>query len=522
MEEASRLKKSVLNARVNFSFFLAMLLLSFFSRRIFLSCLGDDFVGLTSTIGSLISFLNLAELGVGTAIAYILYGPLFRHEQERINELISVLGYLYRRIGQIILVAGLVLGCFLPLIFQKTEFSDGIIYFAYFAFLLSTSIGYFANYHSTLLNADQRGYVITAYFQSANIIKLLIQMVLAWYTRSFYYWVAIELFFGVVYALILRWKIYQVYPWLQADIRLGKKVLKKYPEITKYIKQIFVHRIGGFVLGKTDDLIIYAFVSLQMVAYYGSYLLITSKISQMVDSVLGSVASGVGSLIAEGNMHSIKRIFWELMVIRYFIAGTVVFVVYYLMTPFIRLWLGNDYVLGNGILILLLINFFIMQTRWAVDIFINGYGLFYDVWAPLTEAALNLGVSIFFARLWGIEGVLFGTTVSMLLIVCLWKPYFLYRKGFKSSFWEYWLTIFKFLGLGVIAWGICVFFLKLLWSDIRPANYGEWLIEAVKLTLFYAVCYFALLYALSQAMRNFVFRIGGNLRCFVQSKFLKK
>lgn len=33
MEEASRLKKSVLNAQVNFFFFLAMLLLSFFSIK---------------------------------------------------------------------------------------------------------------------------------------------------------------------------------------------------------------------------------------------------------------------------------------------------------------------------------------------------------------------------------------------------------------------------------------------------------------------------------------------------------
>lgn len=521
MKEASRLKKSVLNAQVNFFFFLAMLLLSFFSRRIFLNCLGDDFVGLTSTIGSLISFLNLAELGVGTAIAYILYGPLFRHEQERINELISVLGYLYRRIGQIILIAGLVLACFLPLIFRKTEFSDGIVYFAYFAFLISTLIGYFANYHSTLLNADQRGYVITAYFQSANIIKLLIQMAVVWHTRNYYYWVAIELFFGVVYALILRWKIYQVYPWLRADIRLGKKVLKKYPEITTYIKQIFVHRIGSFVLGKTDDLVIYGFVSLQMVAYYGNYVMITSKLSQMLDSILGSVASGVGNLIAEGNAGTIKRVFWELMAIRYLIAATVVFAVYHLIGPFVSIWIGEEYVLSDGILVLLLINVFIMQTRWAVDIFLNGYGLFYDVWAPCTEAILNLGISIIFARLWGIQGVLFGTTVSTLLIVCLWKPYFLYHNGFKTSLREYWFTIIKYLVLGSLTWGICSFLLQ--WGDNRVVitGYTRWIVQAIKITLMYFVCYFFLLYVFSKGMRGLVFRIGKSTYNYMHNKMQK-
>lgn len=522
MEEASRLKKSVLNAQVNFFFFLTLLLLSFFSRRMFLNCLGDDFVGLTSTIGSLMGFLNLAELGVGTAMAYVLYAPLFRHDVQRINELISVLGFLYRRIGQFILVAGLVLACFLSLIFKKTDFSDGVIYFAYFVFLGSTLIGYFANYHTILLNADQRGYMITAYFQSANIIKVLAQMGLAWYTGNYYYWLALELVFGVTYAMLLRWKIYRIYPWLKSDVRLGRKVLKKYPEITTYIKQIFAHQIGGFVLGKTDDLVIYAFVSLQMVAYYGNYVLFTSKISQLINSILGSVVSGVGNLIAEGNLDSIKRVFWELMAIRYLLAGTGVFALYYLLEPFISLWLGEEYILSRGVLALLLINLFIMQTRWAVDIFINGYGLFHDIWAPCTEAILNLGISIIFARLWGIQGVLLGTTVSILLIVCLWKPYFLYRNGFKTSLWEYWLTIFKYLGLGILSWGICSWLLELLGSYGHIDGYGKWMIVALETTGSYLVCYFILLYLCSLGMRGFVYRIGKSLYCFIQGKFLRK
>jgi len=513
MKEVSRLKKSVLNAQVNFFFFLALLFLSFFSRRIFLNCLGDDFVGLTGTINSLMGFLNLAELGVGMAMAYVLYGPLFRQEKEKISELISVLRFLYHRIGQIILAAGLILACFLPLIFSKTGFSAGVLYFAYFSFLTSVLIGYFANYHTILLNADQRGYVITAYFQSANMLKLFLQIAMTWYTRSYYCWIGIELFFGVVYAFILRWKIFQIYPWLKIEKRLGKKVLKKYPQITVYIKQVFVHNISYFVLSKTDDLIIYGFVSLQMVAYYGNYVLITSKISQMISSILGSVSAGVGNLIAEGNLKSIKRIFWELMSIRYLIAGTIVFAIYHLINPFIRLWLGEEYILGGGILVLLLVNFFIMQVRWAVDIFINGYGLFYDIWAPCTEALLNLGISIIFARLWGIEGVLFGTTVSMSLIICLWKPYFLYRKGFKTALSEYWITILKYLLLGGISWKICDFLI-----DYRSVmeNYTQWIGEAFKQTSLYLICYFCLLYMASRGMRNFITRIGRSSRKYIQ------
>ena len=83
----SRVKKTLLNARVNLVFY-------FLTRKIILDCLGADFVGLTGTLQNLLGFLNLAELGIGSAIGYVLYKPLFERNQEKINEIISVMGYL--------------------------------------------------------------------------------------------------------------------------------------------------------------------------------------------------------------------------------------------------------------------------------------------------------------------------------------------------------------------------------------------------------------------------------------------
>ena len=250
-QQESRVKKSLLNARVNLIFYFLTLILSFFSRKIFLDTLGADFVGLTGTLQNLLGFLNLAELGIGSAIGYVLYKPLFEHDEGKINEIISVFGYLYRWIGFIILGAGIVLACFLPLIFPNTEFEMGVIFFAYFSFLASSLIGYFANYKQTLLGADQKNYVVTAYFQTANIIKVLIQMASAYYTGSYYLWVAIELTFGIIYSFILNWKINQVYPWLRSEVRQGKQLFKKYPEVMKYTKQLFVHQIASFVQFQT-------------------------------------------------------------------------------------------------------------------------------------------------------------------------------------------------------------------------------------------------------------------------------
>ena len=45
-------------------------------------------------IGRRFPFLNLAELGIGTAISYVLYKPLADSNRFKINEIVSVLGYL--------------------------------------------------------------------------------------------------------------------------------------------------------------------------------------------------------------------------------------------------------------------------------------------------------------------------------------------------------------------------------------------------------------------------------------------
>ena len=355
-QQESRVKKSLLNARVNLIFYFLTLILSFFSRKIFLDTLGADFVGLTGTLQNLLGFLNLAELGIGSAIGYVLYKPLFEHDEGKINEIISVFGYLYRWIGFIILGAGIVLACFLPLIFPNTEFEMGVIFFAYFSFLASSLIGYFANYKQTLLGADQKNYVVTAYFQTATIVKTLIQMASAYYTGSYYLWVAIELTFGIIYSFILNWKINQVYPWLRSEVRQGKQLFKKYPEVMKYTKQLFVHKLGGVVQNQTTPFLTYAFVSLQTVAFYGNYTIITDKLSLLISNFLESTGAGVGNLIAEGGKEKIKKVFWELLSIRFWIAGTLIFLLYELLPSFIVLWIGNEYLLSDTVLVLSLIH----------------------------------------------------------------------------------------------------------------------------------------------------------------------
>lgn len=506
MPEASRLKKSLLNARVNLIFYFLNLALSFFSRKIFLDALGADFMGLIGTMNNLLGFLNLAELGISTAIGYVLYKPLFEHNEPKINEIISVFGFLYRRIGFIILSVGCVLACFLPLIFPNNVFELGVVYFAFFSYLTTSLIGYFANYKQTLLGADQRNYVVTAYYQSAIIIKTLLQMTLVYYTGNYYLWISMELLLGITYSVILNWKVNQVYPWLRSEIKQGKLLFKKYPEVIKYTKQLFVHRIGGFVQFQTTPFLVYAFVSLKTVAYYGNYTLIIDKISIFISNLLGSTNAGVGNLIAEGNTKRILQVFWELMGIRFLIAGTISFALLQLTDAFISLWLGDEYIISRHILYLIILNSFIGYTRGATDQFIYGYGLFQDTWAPVAEVSINLIVAIVGGYFWGLPGILMGNITSLLLIIVLWKPYFLYSKGFKMPIVYYWIGYIKHLIIISLPAIACYFLLPS--SSFTPEkSFAHWIVYGAAISSAYGIMTYALLFFLTPGIRAFTYRI---------------
>jgi hypothetical protein len=471
VQQESRVKKTLLNARVNLIFYFLTLALSFFSRKIFLDCLGANFVGLTGTLQNLLGFLNLAELGIGSAIGYLLYKPLFEHDQQKINEIISVMGYLYRWIGIIILAAGIILSFFLPLIFpdSDTGFSLPLIYFAYFSFLGSSLIGYFINYRQNLLGADQRNYVVTAYFQSATIIKTLVQMVLAYYTANYYLWVVVEFAFGIIYSFILNWKINQTYPWLKAEVAQGRVLLKKYPLIIKNTKKIFLHKIGIVIQWQAMPILIYAFVSLRMVAYYENYTLLVTKLVGLMNSVLGSADAAVGNLIAEGNYSKIEKVLWEMMTLRYWILSLVIVALFFLLPPFISLWLGNEYLLSNVVLILIIANIGIQITQGCLGSFIYGFGLFNDVWATLLQSGVFIVSAIILGPLFGLVGIILSSVVSLFLSYCIWKPYYLYHYGLKQSIWKYiakWMKLICETGSIVLLISIIEPFFR-IWSPYK-------------------------------------------------------
>jgi hypothetical protein len=507
----SRVQKSLMNARINALFYLVALALSYFSRRIFLQTLGAQFVGFSGTVGNFLGFLNLAEMGTAMAVSFALYKPLIEKDQGKVAEIVALTGYLYRRIAYIMLAAGMVLSLFLPLIFPHPGFPMGVVYFAYYAFLLSPLLSYFINCGQVLLDADQRNYVVTARIQLTIFAKVLTQItVLSSFNGGYYAWIAIELVFGILQGLLLHRKIRQTYPFLHASMKAGNEALRQHPGITRSIKLLSIHKISEFALISTKDLFIYLFASLTMVAYYGNYVIVMTRLNQLLLAVLVGLQAGIGNLIAEGNTQKTMAVFWEICAFRYFTTGVLIFSIYQLIDPFIVLWLGRQYLLDRSILFLMMCNAFLIHTRDIVINFVQGYGLFDDIGAPAIEAALNLGLSVLLGYWYGIRGVLMGSLISTFVIAFVWKPVYLFRRGFRQPVWLYWRELARYAGLLFLSWWIGKQLILLIGFVDPYSGYSGWISYSLMVVVLYSLLLFGMLYPL-RGMRQLVKRIARKL-----------
>ena len=211
---AGRVHKSLLNAKVGIIFYFTSIIMTFFSRRIFLDNLGADFIGLTGTISSILGFLNITEVGIATSIGYFLYKPLANRDQDTINEIVSLFGWLYRIVGTIILCGGIIISLFFPFVFSNSGMPLGIIFFMTYSFLGSDVIGYYFNYRHILLDSDQKTYKYTIWIQTGGIVKTIVQILLAYYYKNYYIFVGVEFIFCLFICWAVNYVIDKEYPWL--------------------------------------------------------------------------------------------------------------------------------------------------------------------------------------------------------------------------------------------------------------------------------------------------------------------
>lgn len=420
-------------------------LLSFVTRKIFVSVLSSYHLGLRGLFGNLISMLSLAELGIGAAIAFSLYKPIAENDIEKIKVLMKFYRKVYTKISLSVFILGLTLSFFLQFIVRDPQTSDSYLRLVFFLFLSEACISYLIAYKQILINAYQKGYRLIPFTTSFKFSAMLAQAGILIITHNFILYLLTNTIIVIIENVVVNAFINKEYPFLkQKNVNNLRKEDEK--AITKNVRALIFHKIGDYVTNGTDNIIISIFINVNTVGLYSNYGLIIQTIQSFLLKSFSSITSSFGNLIAKENEDKQFAIFKTFNFLGFWIYCCTTTTLFNTINHFIGLWLGYEYIIDQLIINVVLLDFFLVGMRIPVGIIKASAGVFtQDKYIPVIQAVVNLAVSIVLAKSYGLIGVFIGTLVSSLAVPCWYRPIIIYKYVFKKKYGQYFTEYLNFI-----------------------------------------------------------------------------
>jgi len=434
-----------------------MIILSFVMRTVMIYMLGIEYAGLNGLFTSILNMLNLAELGLGTAIVFSMYKPIAENAHQEICELLQEYKRCYKVIGLVILGLGLTLLPFLDRLISGEIPKDINIYVLYLLNLFTTVCSYFFfSYKSSLFTAFQRSDVVSKVDILINTIKSTAQILVLFLMRNYYLFLIVGLGSVLLKNLLVYRLSGKVFP---EYVPQGSLDSERRKSIFTHVKALFLSKVGGVVVNSVDSLVISAVLGITVLGVYQNYYYILSSVSSVIVTLYFSCIAGIGNkLVLEGKNKTYES-FEHLSFGLLWICGICCSCFLGLFQPFIRIWVGEAMLLEYGMVILFCVFFYTFQMMGLCGAYEDAAGIWhYDRFRPLLEALLNLVLNLILVQIIGLYGILLSTIISMALFSWPWLLVNLFRRVFQRSMILYLGKLAKWF-LGVAASNVAVLLL---------------------------------------------------------------
>ncbi len=497
-----RMKHSLLNMLVATIPSLILPIIGFVKFSLFSQVYGDSINGLYSTMIQIMAFLNLVEGGFGIAFQQILYQPLAQKNYKKVTELYNGAIYLFRKMGLIILVLGIIVGSVQPLFISQNgePISNFSIYSIYFLLLAPVVISYFLMGPNVVVQADQQYYKINLGIQLITLLRSILVIVIAMMGLSLEVVLVVDGILTIISYIYSRQKALKLYPYLK-DNNAGRDL-----SALENTKHVFVHKISGVVLSNTDPVLLTYFISPFMTNVYNAYNMICSSLIKVLYGVIQAPADSFGNLFSSDEDHKYS-IFLQYANFSFFLSSIVSSILFITATDFVRLWMKDDlYVLSYFSVFLFAMNTYYLVSREPLLVVRNVNGLFKETKKiALLSAITNLGLSLLLVKPLGIVGILLGTFLTHFLIDFFMSVQLVYPKVFtlpSSNYYKF-VLIRTMIMFGLTFVGLCG------WRFVFPHGVQHlviWFIGAACLGIIALVAYLVIYYMLFDDFKAFIQR----------------
>lgn len=452
-----RTKNSMKNVFMSIFSQIVIILLGFISRKIFIDSLGTDYLGVNGVLTNVLSAMVLIESGLGISITYNLYKPLAEDDNSTIISLIQLYKKAYICLATLLLVISIVI---YPILIKSMKGTEGIsnITLVYYLFVAKNMISYITAYKWALINADQKGYILSASNLVFQVLSTVGKIIILMLTSNYILYLIIDTLIYLVQVLFNGHIVNKRYSYIKTKEKytLDEDIKSN---IIMNVKAMFWHNIGGYCVSSTDNILI-STINVTLVGIYSNYTLVIGQLSALLTPVLSGIGASVGNLIATEGSEKTYKVYKVSYLINFWICSFCVIFLYNLLEPFIDWAFKEGLLLDKFTYAVILINFYISGMRNTVLTFKNKAGLFVqDKYMPAIEGIFNLVISLILMKYFGMVGVFLGTTLSTLLIPFWNQPRILYKHLFNIPVVEYFRDYIKYvivmMIVGIITTIVC-------------------------------------------------------------------
>ena len=461
----------------------------FVIRSVMLHYLGTEYLGLNGLFKSLLTFLNLAELGVGSAMVFSMYKPIAEDDTSAVCALLRLYRTLYRIIGLAVAAVGLLLIPVLPKLIKGDLPADMNLYVLYLMNLGNTVVTYWLfAYKGSLLQAHQRRDIISKVSLAVRLTEYSLKILILVFTRNYYLYLAVQLLCQIIVNLLTAVWAAKMYPQY---VPAGKLPKEKTLDIFRRVRDLFTSKLSATVFDSADTLVISAFMGLTVLAVYQNYYFIITALRMILVVILNACMAGVGNKMVmeskEANYRDLERI----SLLFSWILGVSTSMLLCVYQPFMNVWMGEENMLAIGLVFCFAVYYYSMGANKLINMFKDAAGIWrIDRWRPMTAALVNLGLNLATVRWLGLYGVLLSSVFSIVVVQIPWLFHNLFQEVFPRQYMGRFIRLFCGLtAVALVSCGASWFLCGLYTLNVWPALLLNAAVSFVVPNLFYFAVY---------------------------------
>lgn len=490
-KEHTRARSVYLNSSITLICQIFQSIVGFIVRKLFVQYLGENYLGYDSVFANILQMLNIAELGISLAITSFLYKPLAEHNKEELTALMYLYKRIYQFIGLIVLVFGIIVSLFLPILIPDAECSAGTLRFYFYISLIGTVSTYYLAYKRALPIANQKSYIVMLVDTTCFFAMSGCQILLLLFYPNYALYLLTVVAKNITSNIIITVGSNKDYSYLKSPV--NKEIYEVYkPRILEFVKDMSVSKIGAYVFYSTDNLILSIFRGSILAGFLSNYSMITQQVNNIITQVLSSVQAVFGNFVSVTEDKETQRKMTDnYFFVNSFLGIFCMLCVFFLIQPFIQIFFGKTYLLDDSTVFWLAVNLMLtIMIQLPSQIFIIYKLYHYDRPIIILSAILNIVISVVLVQKLSVDGVLIGTFVTS-LIYLFSRFYIIGKYVYDIPYRHYLKEIFKYFFVAAIS----IFMMSTIYQTFTYADSLFFMIIKVGIVIILAatlpLCFFS-------------------------------